>query len=109
MRPYLYMALALPLLCVVWFLLVSGVYHLAAAFVVPSAPSESAEWAVWEFMFAFGAASLAVLFASRAKFFSTPWVRKMFLYSLVFSSVLFVGYLSTGALSWLIHQWPLSS
>jgi len=109
MRPYLYMALALPLLCVVWFLLVSGVYHLATASVVPSAPSESAEWAVWEFMFAFGAASLAVLLASRAKFFSTPWVRKVFLYSLVLSSVLFVGYLSTGALSWLIHLWPLSS
>ena len=109
MRPYLYMALALPLLCVVWFLLVSGIYHLAAASFVPSAPSESAEWAVWEFMFAFGAASLAVLFASHAKFFSTPWVRKVFLYSLVLSSVLFVGYLSTGTLSWLIHQWALTS
>jgi len=103
------MALALPLLCVVWFLLVSGVYHLMSAFALSGSASESAELAVWAFMFAFGAASSAVLLASRAKFFSTPWIRRVFLYSFVLSSVLFVGYMSTGALSWLIHQWPRSS
>jgi cell division protein FtsW (lipid II flippase) len=109
MSPYLCIALALPLLCLVWFLLLSGLYHLVAAFALSGAPHQSAELAVWEFMFAFGAASSAVLLASRARFFSTPWIRRVFLYSLVLSSVLFVGHLSTGALSWLIHQWPRSS
>jgi hypothetical protein len=105
MRHYLHMALALPLLCVAWFLLASGLYHLASAFFSPSTSSEFAEWAVWEFMFAFGAASVAVLIASRVKFRSAPWLRKVFLYALVLSGILFIGYLTIGALSWLVHQW----
>jgi hypothetical protein len=56
-------------------------------------------------MFAFGAASVAVLIASRVKFLSASWLRKAFLYSLVFSGIFFVGYLTIGALSWLVHQW----
>lgn len=103
MRPYIHLSLALPLLLVTWFLVASGLYHLASATFEPSTPSESAEWAAWEFMFAFGVCSLAVLVASRAKFFSAQWVRKTFLYSLVFSSILFLGYLSTGVISWLVH------
>lgn len=105
MRQYLHMGIALPLLCVAWFLLASGLYHLASAALAPSAPKESAEWAVWEFMFAFAVSSVAVLFASRVKFLSVLWLRKAFLYSLVFSAVLFLGYLITGAIPWLIHQW----
>jgi hypothetical protein len=102
------MVLALPLLFVAWFLLLSGFYHLASATFAPSRPSESAEWAVWEFMFAFGAASFAVLIASRVKFLSAPWLRMAFLYCLVLSGILFMGYFSTGALYWLIHQWASS-
>jgi hypothetical protein len=104
MRQYLHIGIALPLLCVAWFLLASGRDPLDSA-LAPSAPKESAEWAVWEFMFAFAVSSVAVLIASRVKFLSVLWLRKVFLYSLVISSVLFLGYLITGAIPWLIHQW----
>jgi hypothetical protein len=105
MRHYFHIGLALPLLGVAWFLLASGLYHLASATFAPSTSNEFGEWAVWEFMFAFGVASVAVLIASRVKFLSVPWLRKAFLYALVSSGIFFVGYLTVGALSWLVHQW----
>ena len=104
MRPYLYMVLAMPPLLASWVLLTSGIYHLASAIVVPSAPSDYGEWAAWEFTFGFGVASVAVLIASRVQFLSRVWVRKTFLYSLVASIVLFTVPFAVGALSWLIHK-----
>lgn len=104
MRNQLHMALAMPLLAVGWALLISGIYHLALVAIQPSAPNESAEMAVWEFMFSFGITSVAVLIASRVGFLAKPYVRKTFLYSLVASSILFLGYLCTGVVSWLTHE-----
>jgi len=105
MRTYLYMALALPLLVVSWVQLTSGIYHLASAFVAPSSQSDYGEWAVWEFTFGFGVASVAVLMASRVQFLLRVWIRKIFLYSLVASIVLFTVPLVFGTLSWLLHKW----
>jgi hypothetical protein len=99
------MALALPLLLLSWVQLTSGIYHLASAVVVPTAPSDYGEWAAWEFTFSFGVASVAVLIASRVQFLSRVWVRKTFLYSLVASSVLFTVPFAVGALFSLIHKW----
>jgi uncharacterized membrane protein len=108
MRQYIYMGLALPILCLAWFLLASGLYHLASSIAAPSETNEFAEFAVWEFMFAFGVTSVAALLASRVKFLSMPLVRKVFLYSLVLSSVLFLGYSVIGVVLWFIHVWSSS-
>ena len=100
------MALALPLLLTSWVQLASGIYHLAFAVAVPSAPGDYGEWAAWEFTFGFGVSSVAVLIASWVQFLSRVWVRKTFLYSLVASIVLFFTVLlAFGALPWLIHKW----
>jgi hypothetical protein len=98
-----HMALAIPLLVLGWAYLISGVYHLSLVSVKPAAANESGEAAIWEFMFSFGLTSIAVLIASRVKFLSKPNIRKVFFYSQVAASVLFLGYLCVGVISWLTN------
>jgi hypothetical protein len=98
------MALAIPILALGWAFLISGVYHLSLLAIKPSAANESGEAAMWEFIFSFGVTSIAVLIASWVKFLSKPSVRKVFSYSQVAASILFLGYSCVGVVPWLIHE-----
>lgn len=99
-----HMGLAIPTLAFGWAFLISGVYHLSLFAIKSAAANESGEAAIWEFMFSFGLVSIAVLIASRVKFLSKSHVRKVFLYSQVAVSVLFLGYLCVGVIPWFTHE-----
>jgi len=96
-----YITVAIPILALGLYFLISGCYQLTWYAIRPSVVNESAESAVWDFMFSFGATSIATLIASRADFLSKPTIRNIFYYSQCAASVLFLGYLSIGVVAWL--------
>lgn len=102
-RNQLFLALAIPVLVVGWTFLIFGSYHLAVAIIYPSQVGEASLSAIWEFAFGFGATSISVLLASQTGFLGKVPLRRVFLYSQVTASVLFLGYLSVGVLSMLVH------
>ena len=104
LRQYLHMVIALVCILVAWFQISSGVFHFVLSVVKSTPQSDYAEWAMWEFMFGFGVASVATLFASRVQFLAIVWVRRAFLYSLIASIVLFSVPLLIGTLSLLLGK-----
>ena len=105
LRQYLHMVIALVCILVAWFQISSGVFHFVLSVVKSTPQSDYAEWAMWEFMFGFGVASVATLFASREQFLALAWVRRTFQYSLIASIVLFGVPLLFATLSWLLDKW----
>lgn len=105
LRQSLHMVMAVALLLVAWFQITSGIFHFALSVVKSTPQSEYAEWAIWEFMFGFGVASVATLLASRVRFLELVWVRRIFQYSLITSIVLFCVPLLFGTLYWLLDKW----
>ena len=99
----LLLVVAMLVLAVGWFLLVSGAFHLTLAVFQAPTNNEMGQLAIWELAFSFGAVSIATLLAARAEFLGKPKVRGLFLYSQIAASILFLGYLSYGVVSALIH------
>ena len=95
----LLLALAMPILAVGWLLLIAGAYHLAMAVFQIAEENETGLLAIWELAFSFGAISIATLIGARAKFLAKPKVRRLFLYSQIVASVLFLGYLGFAVVS----------
>lgn len=103
LRNKIHLSVAAPFLVLGWIFLIAGIFQLAFASIgVPA--DNPGEAAIWSFMFGFGALSVATLVASRVKFLSSPVIRRMFQYSLATSSILFLGYLSSGIVFWLVSH-----
>ena len=94
------MAISVPILILGWAFAAIGIYYLAAAlFGLSTAEDEQSLAAIWNFIFSFVAASIAGLFASKAGFASNALMRKIYVYSIEVSAVLFLGFSSFGLLA----------
>ncbi|MCP5299696.1 MAG: hypothetical protein H6954_08305 [Chromatiaceae bacterium] len=96
------LALAFPVLALGWFSFAAGTYHLAATASQATASREDWLLPMWELAFSFGATGIATWLAAKAGFGAKPVVRKLFVYSLVVVSALFLGYLAVEILSALV-------
>jgi len=99
MKNELLLALAMPVLAAGWLLLVAGAYHLAMAVFQAAGENETGLLAFWELAFSFGAISIATLIGDRAGFLAKLKVRRLFLFSQIAASVLFLGYLGFALVS----------
>jgi len=93
------LALSFPALICSWLFAIIGIYFLGSnIFEYTTTEENTSLAAIWAFMFSFGSASIAGVIASKAKFFSISYIRKIYLYSIAVSAILFLGHLIIGTI-----------
>ena len=97
------LVLAFPVLALAWFFLAAGAFHLVTAALQVSSQNEGWLLAIWELAFSFGATSIATLIAAKGQFGAKPMIRKLFLYSQIAVSILFLGVLAIEMVSTLFR------
>lgn len=98
------MFLSLPALVAGWVFAGIGIYFLGAGMLgYPTTEENTSLAAIWAFVFAFGAVSTAGVMAAKAKFASREYVRQIYMYSIVVTAVLFLGYTVIGMMAALIE------
>jgi len=96
----IFMTLSLTILLVGWVFAVIGVYYLGSSLIgYETTEDNSSLAAVWALLFSFGVVSVSVLLAAKADFAERAYVRKIYIYSIVATASLFLGYTVVGLLA----------
>ena len=99
----LLMLISLPALIFGWLCAGFGIYYLGANFLnYPTAEENTSLAAIWAFVFSFGVISIAGILAAKANYASNKNIRQVYIYSIVVSAVLFLGYTLIGVVSTLL-------